>query len=74
MSSWDEDGDGGPVGTRFVLTCGHRIRVPWDLPPEAGIAELLHHEADCGATLGAPVGRVPVAARAPWLPLAGATP
>ena len=67
MSGRGED-DGGPVGTLVVLACGHRIPLPWDLSPEAGIAELLHHEAGCAPPSDASVARSVLAAPSAWLP------
>lgn len=61
-----------PVGTRVVLGCGHRIRLPWDLAPEAAIADLLQHEALCPSdpTLAVPRGMLPPDPA--WLPFPAA--
>jgi hypothetical protein len=36
-----------PLGTRVTLPCGHTLNLPWGISPEAGLAELLHHETVC---------------------------
>jgi len=36
-----------PTGTRLRLPCGHRWTMPWGLPPEAAMADLLHHQSVC---------------------------
>lgn len=73
MSDREED-DGGPVGTCVRLACGHRLPLPWDLAPEAEVADLLHHEAECPAALVAPGARTLLASPSAWLPFRGATP
>ncbi|HTT16199.1 MAG TPA: hypothetical protein VMH49_02410 [Thermoplasmata archaeon] len=42
-----EEAGSDPVGTQAQLGCGHRIRLPWDLAPEAAVAALLHHQQSC---------------------------
>jgi hypothetical protein len=38
-----------PVGTRVLLECGHRLALPWNVAPEAAVADLLRHRATCGS-------------------------
>jgi len=66
--SGDDDGESGPVGTLVLLACWHRIPLPWDLAPEAGVAELLHHEAGCSPALDGPGARSMLATPSAWLP------
>jgi hypothetical protein len=73
VSGWEED-DGRPVGTCVRLACGHRIPLPWDLAPEAGVAELLHHAAGCPAAFFAPGARTVLASPSAWLPFPRASP
>ena len=41
------------VGTRWVLPCGHRLTLPWNLSPEVAASEMLRHRSAC--ELGADV-------------------
>jgi len=66
-----EDDGVEPVGTQAQLGCGHRIRLPWDLPPEAAIADLLHHQAVCYSDLERPAARGMVPRSTAWLPFPG---
>ena len=62
---------GDPVGTQAQLACGHRIRLPWSLPPEAAVAVLLDHQDRCFDDASAPVSRGMVCSEAAWLPFPG---
>ena len=42
------------VGTRVVLPCGHRVVLPWAVPPEAVLADLLRHQSECEVDAGGP--------------------
>jgi hypothetical protein len=44
-----------PTGTRLRLPCGHRWSMPWGLPPEAAMADLLRHETLCELNAARPV-------------------
>ena len=35
------------VGTRMVLPCGHRWTLPFELPPEVVVVDLLRHQSVC---------------------------
>ena len=35
------------LGVRVTLSCGHTLSLPWGVPPEAVLADLLHHENVC---------------------------
>jgi hypothetical protein len=59
---------GEPVGTQAQLACGHRIRLPWSLPPEAAVAVLLEHQDRCLEDSEGPVPRGMVFQEAAWLP------
>ena len=48
MSEGSEEGS-EPGGTSVRMECGHRIRLPWGVPPAAAVAELLHHRGECSA-------------------------
>ncbi len=61
-----------PVGTQAQLACGHRIRLPWSLPPEAAVAVLLEHQDRCLEETEGPVTRGMVFSEAAWLPFPGA--
>jgi len=63
-----EEEGASPVGTQALLGCGHRIRLPWDLAPEAAVADLLRHEQVCyaGVDRRGPSGMVPLSTA--WLP------
>jgi hypothetical protein len=45
-----------PTGTRLRLPCGHRWTMPWGLPPEAAMADLLHHQTVCDLDTHLPGG------------------
>jgi len=36
-----------PNETRLRLPCGHRWSLPWGLPPEAAMADILRHQTLC---------------------------
>jgi len=36
-----------PAGTRVHLPCGHQWTMPWGVPPEAAMADLLRHQSQC---------------------------
>lgn len=44
-----------PVGTRWVLPCGHPWTVPWGDPPEVVAADLVRHQSVCDLDAGAPL-------------------
>jgi len=60
-----------PVGTQAKLACGHRIRLPWSLAPEAAVAILLDHEDRCLSAPTVPLSRGMVTVEPAWLPFAG---
>jgi len=60
-----------PVGTQAKLACGHRIRLPWSLAPEAAMAILLEHEDRCFAAARMPSSRGMVTVASAWLPFPG---
>ena len=43
------------AGARVALPCGHELVVPWNLAPEAALAEMLQHESECELDPGIPV-------------------
>ncbi len=67
----DEAPSDGPVGTQARLACGHRIRLPWSIAPEAAVAILLDHEGRCFADPDLPAARGMVSPEVAWLPLPG---
>ncbi len=40
---------GEAAGTNVRLECGHCVELPWDLAPEAAVADVLQHRASCSA-------------------------
>jgi len=49
-----DDPRNGPAGVRVVLPCGHRVVMPWTLPPEVALADVVHHQSTCDLENGIP--------------------
>ena len=55
------------VETRWVLPCGHRLTLPWDLSPEVAAAELLRHQSACELEAIVPLHGSPWPSPGTWL-------